>query len=442
MENGTTHQMEYSSTNALSVINAVFGNCSDGDTVYLSPVSTDYVLDGYIDIPEGIGFFGGGYNKYGVGQKRFNGSVLRLADGANTPLIQFKNQSNYNIHIEGICLLGNSAGQTFTNLTGIQAQQAQGCVFRDIWIEDIKGNGIDLYRTPQHTDVGSSHGNVIDSVTVTYAVSSQEFYGWGFFEDHTDENTYTNCRTDYCDNGFYLRQELSSLSNCWAVHGDKGFEIIGSRYMLTNCMGDLQQEEALKIEAGSEWNTIVNFHAYRSAQNTSFDAVYIKGNHNTIQFATFVYETRPYSLCRITGDWNIIHDSEMQYGARGIFLDVGADHNNIHDNVIVDVTYQGIPIKTSDYNQVHHNTINQSNVGIFLYTDSDYNKIDNNEITGTSGSNAYAIQISSADCNATFVFYNILLDIGDATEINDSGTDTIKDFNYEDEDGLVITHTH
>lgn len=101
-----------------------------------------YLIDGSLNPKDRSHWKGSGYD-----------TILKLADGADVPLIQFASTANdfRGVVLENFRIEGNSANQTdaaasgmfLTNVTGTSGLLARH-LLRDLWIHNCKGNGLHL----------------------------------------------------------------------------------------------------------------------------------------------------------------------------------------------------------------------------------------------------------------------------------------------------------
>jgi len=317
MENGTTHQMEYSSTNATYVFEASRNSLSDGGTIFVK--SGNYTLEG-LSLSDKIRL---------VGESRFT-TTLFLADGSNCPLISNGSDTDgtWGVIIEHFTLDGNKAGQTsevsvinWTNpVAGGNPPSeilAHSLTLRDVTIVNGELYGIWACYGRHH----------YENVKVSSTCDDWSIY-WTIIWDSTIKHSQMkNMRWDYCGANIVHDVYHGGGTNNLYLYDS------GGNSFTTNRFDNSVEHGVILHGTQTHWNKFTGneFSNQGNGANNTYSSLrlYNGASNNTIEGNPFYSEesNKPKYCIEETGtsDYNLIADSDCRCAVTIGILTVGAN---------------------------------------------------------------------------------------------------------------------
>lgn len=329
-KNGTTGQIDYSGTDAATVINAALASLTTGGKVVLKHGLYIITSPIYIDNPS-IDF---SMEDMWMGQQINTMTQLcglKLANGSNCPVLvigqaDLSGSNARKCHVHDLYIDANKAGQTTGNGIDMDTDGALDLHLNDVYVMNAKNSGI-YWR---------GGAGIAERVYVEYCDSN----GWVI---SNKDNRFIGCGSWWCDVGFRAIYQQNEISDC-IVYGSTKYGILSSGYDVQIIGNRIYQSGREGIQVWNSRNIVVGnlVESPSMTSNNTYDGIQLTTAGTSAQY------------CIVKG--NIIYSDQTNKPRYCISELSSADYNIIEGNVVLNA--QTFPILKQGAN-----TVVKSNVG-------------------------------------------------------------------------------
>jgi len=264
---------------------------ASGGEVYI-PAGTHFITGSIMITHDNISLRGAGRS-----------TILFVSGGTNVHAI--KAEACNNIQISDLCIDGNGDNQSLTNLHGVGFSSVQHGVISNLYVENVKGDGITIFNKSRYIKINdcivnkSFADNIItanaSAITINNCIAisgiqmTSNGFGVYYSTGSTDFVTLSNCVSYHnSGNGFNFENgDRSVMSNCVSRENKDGVSIItnGNNNIVSNSQICDNRRDGVFINGISHMNTIIGNQIGSNARN----GIYLNGGSINIINSNFIY---------------------------------------------------------------------------------------------------------------------------------------------------------
>jgi len=417
MENGTTHQMEYSSTNASAVVNAAVGNLTGGGTIFVKagtyPIGICTMIDscdsGWSSADGNVAVsHDSGDKKEGTASVK-----IEIAEAFTTGLVAYKNfgsSQDLSSYVYNGLWFKSNITLTIVSDVQIQFDDSPNCASPEfsLFLSHPEQFGVDTWKYEKPCTGSGAYNLPLDlsSLTSVQSIGIKMVNDKGNCTLKVDQvDMYKDMPTILTDDIRITGEGKSTVFKAIDGWNSPLFYVTGDYFEIDNVFLDGNRDNQDTVDVGvgvylygSDYSIVRN----AFANSTTGQIVYIRNAHNCSVHEVTAWNFENALVRLYNGNDNIITNNHGINALNdcSIYASGSSSRNVIANNEFVSSTACGILISPSgsdisEGNIITGNSIlNMTSYGIFLQNSCPSSIVSNNHVA-FGGSNGISVSPTS-----------------------------------------------